>query len=87
MLVPFGWDWNFRGVKGSKPFIGAPYLEDNGRRSSSRNDCSFMEITDVLGAMKANHPYEEIAYDIYPLKNDLKTAGTGAIGSLQMPCR
>ena len=30
--------------------------------------------------MLANHPYEEVAYDIYPLENDLENTGLGAIG-------
>lgn len=36
----------------------------------------------VLKALFENHPYEEIAYDIYPLENDNINIGFGCIGSL-----
>ncbi len=37
----------------------------------------------ALKAMLAVHPYEEPAYDIYPLYNTLPTAGTGVVGELE----
>jgi dinuclear metal center YbgI/SA1388 family protein len=36
----------------------------------------------VVNAMKSVHPYEEVAYDIYPLTNEMPHAGAGLIGSL-----
>lgn len=39
----------------------------------------------VINAMLAAHPYEEPAYDIYPLKNEYNQAGTGIIGELTEP--
>lgn len=40
-------------------------------------------LAEVLQALRATHPYEEIAYDIYPLDNFLPGAGRGRIGSLR----
>lgn len=37
----------------------------------------------VLSAMTAAHPYEEVAYDIYPLDNKFEKAGLGMIGTLE----
>lgn len=37
----------------------------------------------VIFSLKQNHPYEEPAYDIYPLENKYYNAGTGAIGQLE----
>ncbi len=37
----------------------------------------------VVDAMIAAHPYEEVAYDIFPLDNSYDAAGTGAIGVLE----
>lgn len=37
----------------------------------------------VLAAMKASHPYEEVAYDLYPLENCDVNFGFGAIGELE----
>ena len=36
----------------------------------------------VINALVAAHPYEEVAYDIYPLKNAYQEVGAGMIGEL-----
>ena len=40
----------------------------------------------VIKAMIDVHPYEEPAYDIYPLKNSWSSVGTGIIGELPQEC-
>ena len=39
----------------------------------------------VLGALQSAHPYEEVAYDVYPVKQKNSRAGLGAIGRLDTP--
>lgn len=39
----------------------------------------------VLDALQAAHPYEEVAYDVYPVKQKNSRAGLGAIGRLETP--
>jgi hypothetical protein len=39
----------------------------------------------VIKALIKNHPYEEVAYDIVALNNDLQTVGSGLIGYLPEP--
>lgn len=39
----------------------------------------------VLSAMQDAHPYEEVAYDLYPVKQKNSQAGLGAIGQLETP--
>ena len=39
----------------------------------------------VVKALLAAHPYEEPAYDIYPLKNSWDSVGSGVIGELSSP--
>ncbi len=39
----------------------------------------------ILNAMHASHPYEEVAYDIYPLENSFDRVGSGMIGELEEP--
>lgn len=39
----------------------------------------------VIQALLQAHPYEEVAYDIYPLDNDYQQAGIGMIGELANP--
>lgn len=41
----------------------------------------------VVKAMIAHHPYEEVAYDIYPLANSFLQTGSGLIGELMEPIR
>jgi dinuclear metal center YbgI/SA1388 family protein len=43
------------------------------------------KIDEVISAMKSAHPYEEVAYDLYPLKNTNVNYGVGAIGILSSP--
>jgi len=37
----------------------------------------------VIEAMLAAHPYEEVAYDLYPLENKSASSGLGRVGKLQ----
>lgn len=39
----------------------------------------------VLSALFNAHPYEEVAYDLYPLENKFDRAGLGVIGDLSKP--
>ncbi len=42
-------------------------------------------LNQSIKMMIAAHPYEEVAYDVYPLANDYKAAGLGRIGTLEEP--
>jgi len=42
-------------------------------------------IDRVVAAVRRVHPYDEMAYDIYPVENTDPTFGLGAIGSLPRP--
>jgi len=39
---------------------------------------------EVINALIKAHPYEEVAYDIYPLANALNNVGSGMIGELEV---
>ncbi|MEP7263773.1 MAG: Nif3-like dinuclear metal center hexameric protein [Bacteroidota bacterium] len=39
----------------------------------------------VIAALKNAHPYEEVAYDVYPLLNSHQLIGSGLIGDLKAP--
>mgnify|MGYP005837676013 CR=1 FL=1 len=43
------------------------------------------KLNDVITAMVEAHPYEEVAYDIYPLDLPYKKAGLGVVGNLPEP--
>lgn len=42
-------------------------------------------LSKVVKALQENHPYEEVAYDIYPLQNKNPRAGIGVVGNLPKP--
>ena len=39
----------------------------------------------VIEALLKAHPYEEVAYDIYPVENTYELVGSGMIGELDEP--
>jgi len=39
----------------------------------------------IISALLEAHPYEEVAYDIYPLDNDYNQVGIGMVGELESP--
>ncbi len=64
-----------------------PYLGEKGKRHSepeARVEVIFPEWRQakLVKTMKENHPYEEVAYDIFPLVNSWQQVGSGLIGEL-----
>lgn len=45
------------------------------------------KVSDAVKEMISAHPYEEVAYDIYPLNNESVNYGIGAIGTLEKPLK
>jgi dinuclear metal center YbgI/SA1388 family protein len=73
----------FRPLEGARPFIG-----ETGRRESveeSRVEVLLRkdDLAAAVGTLLKAHPYEEPAYDIYPLLNRGKATGLGRIGALE----
>ncbi len=76
---------SFRAGKGADPYIG-----EKGElhfESEKRFETIFPKHIqrDVVSALLSNHPYEEVAYDIYPLRNENKAFGLGVVGELPTP--
>lgn len=42
-------------------------------------------LKNIIEAIKKTHPYEEPAFDVYPIKNENKKYGAGSIGFLDKP--
>jgi len=40
-------------------------------------------VHSIVKAMLVAHPYEEVAYDVYPIENKFNTVGAGLIGELE----
>ena len=78
----------FKPGEGTNPFIG----ESGGEVQSASEVRLETEVQkpllgDVLRALNRSHPYEEVAYDIYPVKQSSTQTGLGAIGRLPTPLR
>ncbi len=76
---------SFRGNESSNPFVG-----EKGKLSlekETRLELIFENIyeSQIISALKQNHPYEEVAYDIYQLENSYQNIGSGMIGELEKP--
>jgi dinuclear metal center YbgI/SA1388 family protein len=75
----------FKGNETTNPAIGKPGIREN--VEEIRIEVLFPQWlqTGVIAAMKAAHPYEEVAYDIIPLANTFEQTGSGIIGYLPEP--
>ncbi len=76
---------SFRGNEHSNPVLG-----EKGKLSlekETRLELIFEGVHQgaILSALRQNHPYEEVAYDIYQLENSYQDVGSGMIGELEEP--
>ncbi|XOV67759.1 MAG: Nif3-like dinuclear metal center hexameric protein [Fluviicola sp.] len=77
----------FRPNDAAKPFIG-----NSGERSKVEEVkfevvCSNHAISPVVDAMIKAHPYEEVAYEIFPMLNSNTYEGSGMVGELEPPVK
>ncbi len=73
----------FRPNKNSDPYIGETNIRSEVNEFKVEYLVSNHLLNNVLQAMNNAHPYEEVAYDILPIKNINKYEGSGMIGSLE----
>ncbi len=76
---------SFRGDENTEPFAGKKgelHFENE-----IRIETIFPKhkTEQVINRLIQVHPYEEVAYDVYPLKNKLNNVGSGMIGNLSEP--
>lgn len=73
----------FRGNEHTNPFVGEPGVLH--QEPEVRIETIFLAQDErkVIVALLENHPYEEVAYDIYPLTNTLPSVGAGMVGWLE----
>jgi len=61
----------FRGSEAASPFVGEAGRFERAEEDRLEMICPQARFTDVITAMVRAHPYEEPAYDIYPLRDFL----------------
>lgn len=74
----------FRGSGKSNPAVGKKEQLETVSEVRIEVLVDSWNLNKVLAAMLKVHPYEEPAYDVYPLKNKNANYGTGAIGELDL---
>lgn len=77
----------FRGLENTKQFIGSRF--EHTEQKEIRLETVFPAYLQnkVISALLENHPYEEVAYDIYNLDNSYTEAGSGMTGILPKPMK
>lgn len=75
----------FRANESASPFVGEKGELHFEKETRIETILPKFKQAEVLRALLSVHPYEEPAYDFYPLKNDWSQAGSGVAGVLPEP--
>lgn len=72
----------FKANEDTNPYVGTPGIKH--QESEQRIEVIFkvQDERKILISLLTSHPYEEVAYDIYPISNSLENVGAGMIGWL-----
>jgi dinuclear metal center YbgI/SA1388 family protein len=74
---------HFRPTDDADPFIGrAGGPAEQVEEVRLETEVASWRLDTVLAAMREAHPYEEVAYDVVPVRQPYRCAGLGAIGTL-----
>ncbi|HEU68940.1 MAG TPA: Nif3-like dinuclear metal center hexameric protein [Candidatus Acetothermia bacterium] len=71
--------------EGSHPYLGEVGREERVDEIRLETVVPAERLPAVLAAVKGTHPYEEVAYDVYPLENPSPLHGLGRGGDLPGP--
>jgi hypothetical protein len=72
----------FKGNEEARPFVGKAQQLETVEEVRLEMLAPRAILGEVISSMKAAHPYEEVAYDVYALENSDPNFGMGAIGEL-----
>jgi dinuclear metal center YbgI/SA1388 family protein len=75
----------FKGSNKSNPSVGKKGRYEKADEIKLEVIVDSWKLNGVISAMFKAHPYEEVAYDIYPLENKNAGFGAGAVGELSKP--
>lgn len=76
-------DGTFRPLEGSNPVTGTHNERENANEVLINVIFEDYKTNQILFAMKENHPYEEVAYQLITLENDNQYTGLGRCGNLE----
>lgn len=69
----------------AQPFLGEVGQEQHVEEVRLETIVPAERLEPVLSAIHHVHPYEEVAYDLYPLENKAELRGLGRVGNLPSP--
>ena len=72
----------FKGLEKSNPKVGVKGKIERVEEVKIEVLVNSFDLKKVIVEMKKVHPYEEVAYDVYPLENENVNYGMGVIGEL-----
>lgn len=75
----------FRPLEGADPFIGSTGKLEQVEEVRIETIVPYSVHRAVIQAMLKAHPYEEVAYDLYPLELKGRSFGLGRVGKLSAP--
>ncbi len=75
----------FRGNDDANPFVGEKGVIHSEKEIRFETVFQAWLQKKVIDALLSSHPYEEVAFDIFPLENSFDGIGSGIIGSLKEP--
>lgn len=75
----------FKAEVGADPYVGEIGEQHHEKETKIEIVFPFYLETQVVKALISNHPYEEVAYDIFTMENTHLGIGAGIIGDLQSP--
>ncbi len=75
----------FRAGAEASPFVGEKSKIHHEPEQRIETILPSYLVRKVVQAMIVAHPYEEVAYDIYPLQNKFDKVGAGMLGHLKQP--
>jgi dinuclear metal center YbgI/SA1388 family protein len=75
----------FKGTNDARPFLGSVGVLERAEETKLEMLVPGWKASSVVRAMLAAHPYEEVAYDVYPIENTNPEFGLGVIGTLPKP--
>ncbi|KIO76063.1 NGG1p interacting factor 3 protein, NIF3 [Pedobacter lusitanus] len=73
----------FKASAGTQPYVGQHGMQHHEQEIRIETVFLIQDERKILLALLENHPYEEVAYDIFPMENKLDTVGSGMVGWLE----
>ncbi len=72
----------FRANENSKPYVGEINKTHIESETRIETIVPVEKVNQIISALHKAHPYEEVAYDLFKIENNLSSVGSGMIGEL-----